>query len=551
MLCRLLLLVFSLLVGFAEVRACAQQDSMPSVVPDAAQEPAPTPTVRHQALKNLAQQLLQNELELSAAERQQPVDPERVVNLQTVQKQLRDRLASLATGFDVAQVRSPKEEEYELQTEILRLVRPLVRAISKATEGPRQIQELQSHREQLEAQIEASEQVVRGLERTRRDQQQSGTEPQVLVQLDAAVQRWGAFVSELRDECLLVAGQLESLEAARAPMSESVQNAVADFVRRRGVSLFLAIAAAALVILFLRWLHRMVSRIAMRGERRLPLRMFDVAFQGLAALGAAFAVVAVFYLRGDFELLAVAIVFLIGLGWALSRSLPTLLEQVRLLLNAGAVREGERVMIDGLPYRVDALRLQTRLSNPELQGGVLRIPLREVVGRSSRKSLPDEPWFPCQQGEWVMLANGAFGPVEVQTPDQVVVRIDGAPRTFRTTEFLGQMPSNLSRGFFILSVFGIDYRHQEAATTTVPEQFAKALHVRLPQVPGGAFVTSVVVEFAAAAASSLDLQVVVRFSGEAAASYGGLRRGIQRILVEAATQHGVSIPFPQLTIHRA
>ncbi|MEQ1634227.1 MAG: hypothetical protein ABL997_17740, partial [Planctomycetota bacterium] len=236
---------------------------------------------------------------------------------------------------------------------------------------------------------------------------------------------------------------------------------------------------------------------------------------------------------------------------ALSRTLPTLLEQIRLLLNAGAVREGERVLLDGLPYRVDALRLHSRLSNPELQGGVLRVPLKDLVGRASRRSMPDEPWFPCQQGDWVLLGNGVFGPVEVQTPDQVVVRIDGAPRTFKTTEFLAQMPSNLSRGFLLAVTFGIDYRHQEVATTTVPEQLQRALETGLPKVPGGAFATSVMVEFAAASASSLDLQAIVRFSGDAAASYGFLRRGLQRILLDAATEHGLAIPFPQLTIHRA
>ncbi|MEQ1632187.1 MAG: hypothetical protein ABL997_07420, partial [Planctomycetota bacterium] len=353
--CRLSSCILLVVVAAVAARAQEPDGATPAPAVVQKQDPAP-PTVRHQALRTLAAQLQQNENDLRTAMQQQPVDSDRVQQLQTAQSQLRDRLASLATGFDVGQVRSPKEEQYELQAEILRLVRPLVRALSKATEGPRQIQELQARAEQLTAQIEAAEQVVRGLERTRQDQQNGGVAPEVVVQLDAAVQRWGAFVSELRDEHILVAAHLESLEAARAPMSESVQNAVSDFVKRRGFSLLLAILAATGVVLLLRFVHRAVSRIASRGERRFPLRLFDVAFQGLAVTGAAIAVVMVFYLRGDFELLAVAIVFLIGLGWALSRTLPTLLEQIRLLLNAGAVREGERVLLDGLPYRVDALR---------------------------------------------------------------------------------------------------------------------------------------------------------------------------------------------------
>lgn len=511
------------------------------------QEPVP---VRNQALRTLAQQLAEVEVELRAALAEKPPRAERITPLQQQQAQLRDRLASLATGVDVAVVRSPTDERYELQSELLRLVRPLVRALSKATEGPRQIQELQAHQDQLDAQLLAVDQVVRGLSRTRDDQREARAEPQLLAELDAAVQRWGAFASELRDERVLVAAQLDALERARAPVAETVQNAVADFVRRRGVSLVLAIGAATVVVVLLRWLQRVFARLAARGERRLPLRLFDIAFQFLAVLGAMLAVVLVFYLRGDFELLAVAIVFLIGVGWALSRALPTLLEQMRLLLNAGAVREGERLLLDGLPYRVEALRLYSRLVNPDLQGGVLRVPIKDLVGRASRRSLPDEPWFPCRVGDWVQLGNGAFGPVETATPDVVVMRIDGAPRSYKTTDFLAEKPANLSQGFVLSTIFGVDYRHQREVTTSIPDRFREALLAALPDLPGGSAANSVVVEFANANSSSLDLQAVVRFGGAAAPSVGALRRGLQRILLEASTRHGYSIPFPQLTVHR-
>lgn len=518
-------------------------------VPAAGQGQEPVP-VRNQALRTLAQQLLDVETELRKALAERPPRPERIAALQQQQTQLRDRLASLATGLDVAAVRSPTDERYELQAELLRLVRPLVRALSKATEGPRQIQELQAHQDQLDAQIAAAEQVVRGLSRTRDDQSTAGADAQLLAELDGAVQRWGAFAGELRDERVLVAAQLDALERARAPVAETVQNAVSDFVRRRGVSLLLAVAAATGLVLLLRWLQRVFARLAARGERRLPLRLFDIAFQFLAALGAMLAVVFVFYLRGDFELLAVAIVFLIGVGWALSRALPTLLEQTRLLLNAGAVREGERLLLDGLPYRVEALRLYSRLVNPDLQGGVLRVPLKDLVGRASRRSLPDEPWFPCRPGDWVQLGSGAVGPVETQTPDVVVLRVDGALRTYKTTDFLASQPANLSQGFVLSTIFGVDYRHQREVTTSIPDRFREALLAALPDLPGGNAANSVVVEFANANASSLDLQAVVRFSGEAAPSLGALRRGLQRILLEASTRHGYSIPFPQLTVHR-
>ena len=516
-----------------------------------AQDDGSSAIQRQQALEALAQQIRDNDAKLSDALAQPSRDAARIEALREADAQLHDRFAALASGLDVAQVRSPKVSNYELQSEVTRLLKPLVRALSEATEAPRQIQELQARREQAMEQLGDAERVVKGLEDTLREQTARGAADAVRLELESSLKSWRKFADGLREETLVLAAQLDALERSRAPVAETVQNAVANFVRHRGVSLLLAVGCAALVVVLLRTLHRWLARLAAKSPRKLPLRLFEVAFQAVAVLGAGFAVVLVFYLRGDFELLALVIVFLLGLGWAMSRSLPSLLEQLRLLFNAGSVREGERVVIDGLPFRVEALRLYCRLANPELQGAVLRVPLRDLVGKTSRRSSPDEPWFATPAGDWALFPNGTYGLVETATPEQVVVRIDGVPRHYRTVDYLAQQPANLSRGFVLYVPFGVDYRHQKDATTDVPERLRTGLAAALPSIPGGTFAISIGVEFQAAAASSLDLVAVVRFSGEAASHYGTLRRAIGAALVDAATRHGFSIPFPQLTVHRA
>ena len=515
-----------------------------------AQEDDSGAAMRQQALAAIAQQIRDNEALLREAKGASPRDTMRIAALEQTDANLRDRLAALATGLDVAQVRSPKVEDYELQKEVTRLLKPLVRAVSEATEAPRQIQALEAQREQARQQLEDAESVVKGLEATLLEQASRATEPAVREELQAALARWRQFAASLREETIVLGAQLDSLERSRAPVAETVQNAVATFVRRRGFSIVLALGSAALVVFVLRSLHRGLARVAAKSKRQLPLRLFEVGFQALALLGASFAVVLVFYLRGDFELLALVIVFFVGLGWALSKSLPSLLEQLRLLFNAGAVREGERVVLDGLPYRVEALRFYCRLVNPELEGGVLRVPLRELVGKTSRRQAPDEPWFPTPAGDWALFPDGAYGLVETATPERVVVRIDGTPRHYRTQDYLGQQPANLSRGFVLYVPFGIDYRHQGESTKAVPERLRQALVEALPGVPGGTFAQSVGVEFQNAAASSLDLVAVVRFAGGAAPNFGVLRRAIAAALVDASTKHGYAIPFPQVTVHR-
>ncbi len=56
-------------------------------------------------------------------------------------------------------------------------------------------------------------------------------------------------------------------------------------------------------------------------------------------------------------------------------------------------------------------------------------------------------------------------------------------------------------------------------------------------------------EFALANSSSLDLAVIADFSGELGDLYNRLRRAIQRWFVDACTEYGWEIPFPQMTLH--
>jgi hypothetical protein len=221
------------------------------------------------------------------------------------------------------------------------------------------------------------------------------------------------------------------------------------------------------------------------------------------------------------------------------------------MLNVGAVREGERIIYDGLPFRVDALRFYARLNNPELKGGVLRVPIKELVGKRSRRQDPDEPWFPCRPEEFVLLGSGTFGRVLLQTPENVFVMALGAPKSFATTAFLADTPRNLSRGFTVTTTFGIDYRHQAQSTSAIPERMRQAVRTALETMVDPTHIKNVDVQFQAANTSSLDCLALAEFDGAVASQHFALQRAIQRTLVDVCTANGWNIPFPQLTLHQA
>ncbi len=126
----------------------------------------------------------------------------------------------------------------------------------------------------------------------------------------------------------------------------------------------------------------------------------------------------------------------------------------------------------------------------------------------------------------------------------------GAKKTYQTADFLGMTPLNLSVNFRLKVPFGIGYGHQKDATTTIPDLLADFIQNKIEKEGYAEELLNLRVEFAEAGASSLDLVVIADFKGSQAPIYNRLNRAIQRWCVDAASQYGWDIPFPQITVHR-
>ena len=110
---------------------------------------------------------------------------------------------------------------------------------------------------------------------------------------------------------------------------------------------------------------------------------------------------------------------MVGTGFfilALRHSLPLYVREARTLLNIGPVREGERVVYQGLPWKVTSLNVYCTLINPALSGGRLRLSLDEVATLHSRQYEEREAWLPTQEEDYVLLDDTTFGRVLQQTP---------------------------------------------------------------------------------------------------------------------------------------
>ncbi|MDF1665581.1 MAG: hypothetical protein P1V97_27730, partial [Planctomycetota bacterium] len=257
----------------------------------------------------------------------------------------------------------------------------------------------------------------------------------------------------------------------------------------------------------------------------------------------------VLYLSGDWMLLSVAIIFLVGVLWTTKQAIPIFWKEIQMLLNISTVREHERIIYNGIPFLVASLNLSTTLENPALENCAIRLPVRQLLGYVSRPTSPDEPWFPSNCGDWVMLSDGSTGLVKHQTPEMVQLVVGGGSlKTLPTTQFLAMNPTNLSQSFRIGSTFGISYKHQAISLTEVPAFLAAFVTQRLQEEQYQALVIGVSVDFKAANSSSLDYEIGVEFHGQAAPDYHKLKRLLQRFAVEACNLKGWDIPYQTVSI---
>ncbi|MFH1673887.1 MAG: hypothetical protein ABIF87_10765 [Pseudomonadota bacterium] len=465
-------------------------------------------------------------------------------------KTLKASFAEIAAGVDIKILFEPPTREFNLSTELKDILKPLLDELRRMTERPREI-------DRLRREIAVATDRLSVVKNTRSNVVRLAdtiTDQRLKYALNELEQSWTVQQQQIETQQTVANEQLKQKLGEKRTFSETAQELFRLFFKSRGRNLLLSLAAFIAVWFILTKLHGRVKRISPlhKKERTLSARAFDLSYEVIAFLLAVSALLVVLYTVGDWVLLTIAAIIIFGIVWASKSALPRFWEQAKLLLNLGAVREEERVVYNGLPWKVESIGFYSHLVNKELLGGDVRLPLRKLLDLHSRPWKDKEPWFPTREGNWVLLSDDTYGKVIVQTPEVVELVLRGGGRkVYRAADFLSLNPTNLSAGFRINVVFGIDYQHQSIVTEEVPAKMEQMLRERLTEDGYGEYIIRIKVEFRQAGASSLDLEVLADFSGEVQDKYYILQRAIQRICVDACNKHGWVIPFTQLTVHMA
>ena len=458
----------------------------------------------------------------------------------------------LTAGMELSKDNTSQSERFDWQKDLLDIVQPILGELRQLTEHKRKLDLLHKKIAFYSGQTADINEVLNHIAGINK----LGLEKLALLEFERIEKKWKDQLQENNHLLEVAQLQLDEMIRSQSAREVSLGEHVAQFLTGRGATLLMAITAFITVyfaMLLMQKIFGWISRHKENGKRTYYQRIFTLLYHFLTGVLAITAVFFVLSVRNDQVLIGITVLLLISIVWLLKSSIPSYVNELRLLLNTGSVREGECIIYNGVPLRVESLNYYSKLINPMLPGLELRLTLAELAEYVSRPYSVDEPWFPCGAGDFVELSDHTFGMVKCITLENIVLSAnDGSmPRTVSIPDFLAANPKNYSLGFSVFSDFGLDYRHQALSTITIPETLCVGIRQGLSNEPFGDALKDLHVHFAKAATSSLDYKIIATFDGSAAKDYFAIQRALQRYAVEVCNQQQWTIPFNQIVVHQA
>ena len=464
-------------------------------------------------------------------------------------KMLEHNFIEIASEINVPEHESIQElKKLSWGEELNEIVTPVLIELKTLINEPRQLDRLQSEIDQLR---QRKLSLTEGIANIDAKIEAEGANRKLKTYLTDIKKNWLEDLSDTNTQLTIASQRLDTKLKNKKSFASTIEQLFQIFFKKRGRNFLITLLSC---ILF--WvlsgklcnsiLTRTLSRTKKQASRQ---RVIEVLLNLVRILCTAALMLGLFYLLSDWLLLVLGLMVLLGVAWASKSTLPLVWKQITYFMNLGSVKEGERLIYNGLPWRVAKLYYYSKLENPLLKGGVIRLPLRELTSMTSRPYDKDEPWFPTKDHDWILIDQKPWK-VVFQSPEIVrILQPGGAWQTFSTPEFFLMNPTVISKGFRITRTFGIDYQYQEECTEQCVQLLLEGIQKRFREDGFDEDAVSIFVEFEEAAGSSLNFAVLIDCDGELASRYMKLYRLIHKYCVDVCNEHQWVIPFEQLTLH--
>jgi hypothetical protein len=491
---------------------------------------------------------LQTELKAAKSETETADLKAQIKDIEDRLKGTTENIENIAADTDLGLLKAEEQKPFDLQKELMSLLEPALKEMKYATNDVRKKSDL---REKIEY-FSVREPIVKEALANVSDLNKANTDPKIAATLKKMNEEWSNQLVFIQSELKAKQLQLTKIEAEQTDFLDQSESFFKTFFERRGWVLTQALLAIIGILIFSRVTLKILTKY-LKGYRAqyrsVQLRVVDLMHRIGTLLLIIIGPMVVFYLAEDWVLFSLGVLFLIAFAWKLGQAIPRYWAQLELFLNIGPVREGERLVLHEIPWRVKNINMYSVLENP-VADLTLRLDINDLIELRSREFDAGEPWFPCKKGDWVILKDGLRGKVIGISLELVqLVQRGGAVTTYQMANFLSLSPLNMAKSFRLKETFGIAYKHQQESTSDIVQKLKFIINKRAIDEGYEEVIQSINVEFESAADSSLNLVVIADFKGEAADISNRLRRSIQRWCVEAATENDWEIPFPQMQLH--
>lgn len=553
---RLPFLMLNLILLLAITGTALGTQVIPTPAEDAENASAIAPEIGNRLNElDIASKNQRRQLDGLNAQLSKSTDAEEKVALERQIKEVKERLARLRRaieqlligGIDTAALTDQPSERIDWREELEMISLPLLASLRDLTAKPRRIEKLRAEIVNSEQKLKIIDPALASIETF----EKADMSKSVQERISAIAGEWRARQTEVRQNLELARLQLANLSGKTTSIWVSIRQGFNEFIQGRGYTLVLASAVGIITWFLLRGLLMLYERITIPRRSRTRttrLRVVEYAYHAITFVLVTIAVVAVFYMRNDLLLMALSIAAIIGILLGLRRMVPQFVREMRLLLDIGPVRENERVIVNGVPYKVVSLNVYSVFKNPRLDG-VLRLPLSTLDGMTSRP-YREEPWFPTKTGDYVLLSDGKLAQIASQSVEVVQLKVAGSIVMFASADFIGMGLRNISASGYGLAVtFGIDYGHQKISLDEPPQAFHNAVVSAIEESNLSAHLQEIEVEFKEAASNSLDYLILLKIDGSGAPAYFKLGRLVQQACVRLCNERNWTIPFNQLTLH--
>ncbi len=511
---------------------------------------------RHLILITKKTIVLEKEIDALRKKSETKENLQKIIDLQTQIDRLNLNFDSRATNLSLEDSSLKKKEKSPWTKQLEDITAPLLQAIRDLTEKPRKVDFLKKRIVSLENTLAIHKEASQNLINLEKNQKILSTpskaeEKRYLSRLALLKNKYDPELTRLNLE--EAKNDLKEILSSDESLLDTAKHQIKDFFKNRGKNLLITLATFSSLWWLLSRLRRWILRLNLFAQMSPAFgKLFSAAYNIFILIICLLVGLACLYFFNDWLLISLIVMILLLVAWTSRQYLPTFIQEIKLIVNLGTVREGERFIWNNVPWLIRDIGLSAILVNENLQGGELRLPVRDLIDKHSRPVVEGEPWFPTKVNDWVILNDGSYGCVQHQTLEQVVLRMKGESlKYYSTTEFMSHSPLNISAGFRYCIELGLDYKVQDRIGEEIPKLIENGLKNILAKFFTGDSpdFTFLEVRFDNPAASSLNLMIIVHADGKSADRYEENRREIQTALVQICNENNLTIPFSQLTIN--